>query len=100
MGQFFTDLPAYSFLQYALWTALLVSIPCGIMGSYIVTRRITYLAGGIAHTIFGGLGAARYLERVYQVTWLTPCMGLSWRHSLRQLLSARRVPGPKSGRIR
>lgn len=75
MAQFFIDLPAYSFLQYALWTALLAAVPCGIMGSYIVTRRITYIAGGIAHTVLGGLGAARYLERVCHVTWLRPIHG-------------------------
>jgi len=75
MAQFFIDLKVHSFLQYALWTAILVSIPCGIVGSYIVTRRISYIAGGIAHTILGGLGIARYLEKVYHLEWLHPIYG-------------------------
>ncbi|HOJ51994.1 MAG TPA: metal ABC transporter permease [Syntrophales bacterium] len=75
MAQFFLDLKVHAFLQYALWTAVLVSIPCGIVGSYIVTRRISYIAGGIAHTVLGGLGIARYLERVYHIEWLNPIYG-------------------------
>lgn len=75
MTQFFIDLKVHAFLQYALWTAVLVSIPCGIVGSYIVTRRISYIAGGIAHTVLGGLGIARYLERVYHLEWLHPIYG-------------------------
>lgn len=75
MMQFFVDIKVHAFLQYALWTAVLVSIPCGIVGSYIVTRRISYIAGGIAHTVLGGLGIASYLERVYHLDWLHPIYG-------------------------
>ncbi|MCX7981320.1 MAG: metal ABC transporter permease [Syntrophales bacterium] len=75
MTQFFIDLKMHAFLQHAIWTAILVSIPCGIVGSYIVTRRISYVAGGIAHTVLGGLGIARYFERVYHLEWLHPIYG-------------------------
>ena len=64
-----------SFLQVALLTGLLASVACGLVGSYVVVRRITYLAGGIAHCVLGGLGAARYLAVVHQWSWLHPLMG-------------------------
>lgn len=62
-------------LQTAIWAALLASVSCGIVGSYVVTRRITYLAGSIAHTILGGIGAARYCQVVWGWTWFTPALG-------------------------
>ncbi|MFA5182189.1 MAG: metal ABC transporter permease [Syntrophales bacterium] len=75
MDAFLTDLPRYPFLQYALLTGLLVSVACGIIGSYVVTRRITYIAGSIAHTVLGGLGAARYCQTVYHWEWFHPLYG-------------------------
>jgi len=75
MGAFLTDLPRYPFLQYALLTGLLVSVACGIIGSYVVTKRITYIAGSIAHTVLGGLGAARYFQTVYHWEWFHPLYG-------------------------
>jgi len=75
MTAFLTDLPRYPFLQYALLTGLLVSVACGIIGSYVVTKRITYIAGSIAHTVLGGLGAARYCQTVYGMEWLHPLYG-------------------------
>jgi len=75
MDAFLTDLPRFPFLQYALLTGLLVSVACGIIGSYVVTRRITYIAGSIAHTVLGGLGAARYCQTVYHWEWFHPLYG-------------------------
>lgn len=53
--------PANTFLRCALLAGVLASVACGVVGSYVVVRRITYIAGGIAHCVFGGLGAAYYL---------------------------------------
>lgn len=75
MGAFLFDLPRYPFLQYALLTGILASIACGIIGSYVVTKRITYIAGSIAHTVLGGLGAARYCQVVYHWEWFHPFYG-------------------------
>jgi len=75
MGAFLSDLPRYPFLQYALFTGMLASIACGIIGSYVVTKRITYIAGSIAHTLLGGLGAARYCQVVYHWEWFHPFYG-------------------------
>jgi zinc transport system permease protein len=75
MTLFFSDLVRYSFLQYAVVAACLASIACGIMGSYVVVRRSTYVAGAISHCVLGGMGVARYLQRVHGVSWMTPFAG-------------------------
>jgi zinc transport system permease protein len=72
---FCNDLAHFSFLQYALAAGLLASISCGIVGSYIVVRRSTYIAGAISHCVLGGMGAARYLQVVHHWEWLTPLTG-------------------------
>ena len=41
--------------------ALLTSIACGIVGSYVVVRRLVFISGGITHASFGGLGLGIYL---------------------------------------
>ncbi|HOO46052.1 MAG TPA: metal ABC transporter permease [Deltaproteobacteria bacterium] len=75
MYEFFSDIHSQTFLQYALLTGILASVACGIIGSYVVTRRISYIAGAIAHSILGGMGAARYAQVVYQWDWLHPLFG-------------------------
>ncbi|MFC1510284.1 metal ABC transporter permease [Candidatus Omnitrophota bacterium] len=55
------ELLQYGFVQNALLAALLASIACGIVGSYIVVRRIVFIAGGIAHASFGGIGLGYFL---------------------------------------
>lgn len=59
----------------ALLAGLLASIACGVVGSYVVTRRITYIAAGVAHCVLAGLGAAQYLNVVYGWRWLQPVHG-------------------------
>jgi len=45
-------------LQRALLAGLLASIACGVIGSYVVVMRLGYLAGGVAHSVLGGIGVA------------------------------------------
>lgn len=52
----FIDLLGYSFFINALLAALLASVSCGIAGTYIVSRRKVFIAGGITHASFGGIG--------------------------------------------
>jgi len=75
VGEFLNAVHAYAFMRYALAAGLLASVACGVVGSYVVTRRITYVAGGIAHCVLGGMGAAQYLKVVHGVAFLTPLMG-------------------------
>ena len=46
----------YAFFQNALAGSLLASIVCGFIGTYIVTRRLVFISGGITHASFGGIG--------------------------------------------
>ncbi|NTW83303.1 MAG: metal ABC transporter permease [Chlorobiaceae bacterium] len=51
----------YEFMRNALFAALLSSIACGIIGSYVVVKKIGFISGGIAHTAFGGIGLGYFL---------------------------------------
>ncbi|MEG2514464.1 MAG: metal ABC transporter permease [Bacteroidaceae bacterium] len=54
------DLLQYTFFQNALLGSLFASIACGIIGTYIVTRRLVFISGGITHASFGGIGIGLY----------------------------------------
>lgn len=73
--EFLHALGEHAFLQYALVAGLLASVACGVMGSYVAARRITYVAGGIAHSVLGGMGLARYLQVTAGWEWLHPLYG-------------------------
>jgi len=75
MAEFLTSLGRYAFLQHAVAAGLLASVACGVVGTYVVTRRITYIAGSIAHCVLAGIGAAKYLQVVYGLRWATPMLG-------------------------
>ncbi len=75
MLEFLTDLHQFRFLQYALLAGIMASVACGIIGSYVTVRRITYIAGAIAHCTLGGMGATRYLQQQYGLTFLSPLFG-------------------------
>jgi zinc transport system permease protein len=51
----------YQFMQRALIAAILVSIACGVVGSYVVIKRIVSLSGAISHAAFGGVGLGYFL---------------------------------------
>ena len=59
---FLTDILAYNYLSNAVIACILSGITCGIIGTYIVARRMVFLCGGITHASFGGLGIAFYLN--------------------------------------
>lgn len=61
MVEFVNDIFRYQFLQNAFIAGLLVSIACGLIGSYIVAKRLVFLSGGITHSSFGGIGIAYYM---------------------------------------
>lgn len=60
MDEFFGSLLRHGFLQNAVMAGILASVGCGIVGTYVVVKRIGFLAGGIAHAVLGGMGAAYY----------------------------------------
>jgi zinc transport system permease protein len=51
---------SYAFVQNAIIAGVLVSIISGVIGSLVVVNRMVFLAGGIAHAAYGGIGLAFY----------------------------------------
>jgi len=65
-----SDILHFEFMQYALYAALIVSFICGIIGTLIVINRMVFIAGGIAHGSYGGIGLALFLG-------ISPLLGAS-----------------------
>ncbi len=53
---------SFEFIQHAIIAGILVSLSAGIIGSLIVVNRMVFLAGGIAHASYGGIGMAVYFS--------------------------------------
>jgi len=64
-----------TFLRYAFIAGILSSFAFGIVGSYVVARRISYIAGAIAHSVLGGIGVGLYLQKGLGVEWFDPIYG-------------------------
>ena len=79
MSQFLSALSEHAFLQTALLAGLLASIGCGVIGTFVVVKRIAFMAGGIAHSVLGGMGAALYYG-------FDPLLGALFAASLSALL--------------
>ena len=55
------SLLGYTFFQNALLAGVLASIACGIIGTFVVIRRMVAISGGISHAAFGGIGLGYFL---------------------------------------
>jgi zinc transport system permease protein len=75
MSDFFSAVVRFPFLQNALCAGILGSIACGIVGTMVTVRRITSIAGAIAHSLLGGIGAAIYLRYRFGWDFITPMHG-------------------------
>lgn len=75
MSEFIDAVQNIPLIRYALLAGIVSSLTFGVVGSFVVTRRIGYIAAAIAHSILGGIGAAIYFGRVYEIEWLTPMLG-------------------------
>jgi len=73
--EFLGAVARYGFLQNALLAGVLAGVACGVVGSFVVVRRITAIAGAIAHCVLAGLGVARWLQVVHGVAWAHPMIG-------------------------
>jgi zinc transport system permease protein len=60
MTEFLSALGQHPFLQNALIAGLLAGVACGVIGTFVVVKRIGFLAGGIAHSVLAGMGAALF----------------------------------------
>lgn len=55
------ELLSYPFFMRALIATVVASVLCGVIGTYVVSRRIVFISGGITHASFGGIGIGYYL---------------------------------------
>lgn len=62
-------------LLSALIAGLLASVVSGIIGSYVVVKRIVFISGGISHSVLGGIGFCLWLQRAKGIEWATPLLG-------------------------
>ncbi len=68
-------MPEMNFMRCALLVGLFGSLSMGVVGTMVVTRRITSIAGAISHAVLGGVGAALFFQRVCGVAWASPLAG-------------------------
>jgi zinc transport system permease protein len=52
----------FTFMRNALMAGMLVSIACGIIGTFVVIKRIVFISGGIAHAAYGGIGLGYFFK--------------------------------------
>ncbi len=71
MNSFFND----SFVQMALFASLLASLASGTMGSFVVVKRIVFIAGSISHSVLAGTSFCLWLQKTQGVAWPTPIEG-------------------------
>ncbi|MFA6119570.1 MAG: metal ABC transporter permease [Parachlamydiales bacterium] len=63
------------FLQFAFLAGIISSLTSGIMGSYVVIKRISSITGSISHSILAGIGLFDFLSYKYNIAWLDPMYG-------------------------
>ena len=61
--EFFQSLRQNALMQHALLAGLMAALACGVIGPYVVVRRIVSISGGIAHAVLGGMGIAYFFGR-------------------------------------
>ncbi len=72
---FLDALLSSSILQMSFLAIIGTSFASGILGSYVVVKRILSISGSIAHSVLSGLGCALWLQRRFELEWLLPIYG-------------------------
>jgi zinc transport system permease protein len=72
---FFEALASNTFLLAAVIIGFAASVVSGIIGSYVVVKRIVFISGGISHSVLSGIGIFLWAQRVYDIPWLQPLYG-------------------------
>lgn len=72
---FLEALQSNTLLMAALIGGLASSIVSGIIGSYVVVKRIVFISGSISHSVLSGIGFCLWLERAKGIEWITPLQG-------------------------
>ena len=72
---FFEALALNPLLLASVFAGLVASIVSGIIGSYVVVKRIVFISGSISHSVLGGIGLCIWLNRVHGIAWATSLNG-------------------------
>ncbi len=77
MIRFFSDMAVNPLLLTGVIGGILAGVACGVIGPYVITRRIVFLTGAIAHIVVGGVGAVLFLRYRFapDLDWLEPLHG-------------------------
>lgn len=75
MNAFFEALSTNPLLLTAVFAGLAASIVSGIIGTYVVVKRIVFISGSISHSVLGGIGFCLWLQRAHGILWVTPLQG-------------------------
>lgn len=75
MPSFLEALQTNPLLMAALFAGLASSIVSGIIGSYVVVKRIVFIGGSISHSVLSGIGFCIWLERAKGISWASPLFG-------------------------
>lgn len=75
MPSFFEALQMNPLLLAAFLAGLAASVVSGIIGSYVVVKRIVFIGGSISHAVLSGIGFCIWLERAKGVSWVSPLYG-------------------------
>ena len=75
MSSFFEAISVSQLLFSALLAGLAASVVGGIIGSYVVVKRIAFISGSISHSVLAGIGLFLYLQRAHGISWLSPLTG-------------------------
>lgn len=103
-----TAIIAYGFFQNAIIAGVLASIACGIIGTYVIVKRMVSISGGISHAAFGGVGLGYLLgiDPIFGALAFTTCISLFMgivkqkaRESIDTLVAAMWAAGMAAGII-
>lgn len=64
-----------TFLLFGLYAGVMASVAGGIVGSYVIVKRIAFISGAIAHAVLSGMGLFLWLSRTQNLPWLAPIYG-------------------------
>jgi len=67
--------PDNLFLRQSLLVGIFSSVVFGVIGTYVISRRISYLAGAVSHSVLGGIGGVLWLKSMFAIEWLEPLYG-------------------------
>ena len=75
IASFWIQLMTNPFLQTAILIAFAASIAGGIVGSYVVSKRIVFISGSVSHAVLGGIGFFVYMQYLTGLTFFSPLLG-------------------------